>query len=104
MAKLRTISEAIMRAAERTGYGFPFVGDDRSEDEWPGSRLETKARSITMVMRDRGMKKSAQLEAVLGRLNAAAPEVRAMLTRRQPCAGGVQSRPADRSFGPPRIA
>lgn len=64
MADLLTIPQALIRAAERTGYGFTFVGDDRSEDEWHWSRLETKARSIAMALQERGMKKGDRVALI----------------------------------------
>jgi len=73
MTELRTIPQALARAAERTGYGFTFVQDDRTEEEWTWARLEERARQIGMAMQERGMKKGDRVALVLPASNEFVP-------------------------------
>ena len=65
MKQLRTVPEALDRAAERAGAGFTFVRDDGTEEDWTFRELADESRRIAVALRERGMKKGDRIALVL---------------------------------------
>ncbi|HJL18532.1 MAG TPA: fatty acyl-AMP ligase [Sandaracinaceae bacterium LLY-WYZ-13_1] len=63
--QLWTLPRALERAAERTGYGFTFVGDDLSEQEHTWESLLERAKSIAVALGEHGMKKGDHVALIL---------------------------------------
>ncbi len=62
---LITMPEALEGAATRTGYGFTFVKDDRTEEEHTWESLLSRAKSIGAALQARGMKKRDHVALIL---------------------------------------
>ena len=62
---LITLPAALERAAERTGYGFTFVKDDRTEEEHTWADLLRQAKALAHALTERGMKKGDHIALIL---------------------------------------
>lgn len=62
---LVTLPQALERAAQREGYGFTFVRDDRTEEEHTWASLLEQAKSIATAFTARGMRKGDHVALIL---------------------------------------
>ncbi|MCB9597837.1 MAG: fatty acyl-AMP ligase [Sandaracinaceae bacterium] len=62
---LITLPAALERAALRTGYGFTFVKDDRTEEEHTWEALLLRAKSIAVALNERGMRNGDHVALIL---------------------------------------
>ena len=63
--QLITLPRALELAAGRTGFGFTFVKDDRTEEEHTWESLLTRAKSIAVALNERGMRKGDHVALIL---------------------------------------
>ncbi len=65
MVELRTLSQALDRAAERKDAGFTFVAEDGSSADWSFARLADRSRQVAAALQELGAKPGDRVALVL---------------------------------------